>query len=143
VCIVHFFFSVTLQLSLFFNRCQSLNSIGNSFPMLIFLPFYIFSSSIYNSISMNILRDHNNFGHQISFLSSVGLFHPFNLQKQIFSFSIHNSHRLMGHMTYFIFDSLVPSPRIQRFPNFFGLRTLSIKLQTFLCFFIFEIRLLF
>jgi hypothetical protein len=37
------------------------------------------------------------------------------------------SDRLMGRMTYFIFEPTVPSLRIRRIPNFFELRTLSIK----------------
>jgi hypothetical protein len=40
----------------------------------------------------------------------------------------------MGHMTYFIFEPPVPSLGIRRIPNFFELRTLSIKLQNILRF---------
>jgi hypothetical protein len=56
------------------------------------------------------------------------------------------SDRLMGHMAYFIFEPPSASQcllGIRRIPNFFELRTLSIKLQSILRFQIFEILLSF
>jgi hypothetical protein len=67
---------------------------------------------------MDIEYDHTNFETQILFLGSRG-------PKNVYFLSLYKiSDRLIGHMTYFIFESL----SAQRIPNFFGLRTLSINL---------------
>jgi hypothetical protein len=66
---------------------------------------------------MDISHDHTDFGPQIPFLSSGGLYSP------IFFIYIKFT---TYHMTYFIFD---PADS-----NFFGLKTFNIKLQSILRF---------
>jgi hypothetical protein len=132
---------------------------------------------------MDISHDHIDFGPQIPFLGSGGLFSPFWPPK-VYFFLLHVkfpidgyitrpywflapnpflgsgglfltpksiyflhlykiSDRLMGHMTYFILEPPSAQPRDPADSNFFGLRILSIKLQSILRFYIFEILLSF
>jgi hypothetical protein len=61
---------------------------------------------------MDISHDHTDFGPQIPFLGSGGLFLPFLTPKSIHFLHLYKiSDRLMGHMTYFIFEPSSAQPR--------------------------------
>jgi hypothetical protein len=74
---------------------------------------------------MDISHDHTDFGPQIPFLSfgSTYFLHLYTI-----------SDRLMGDMTYVVFEPLVGQPRDPTDSKFFGLRKLNIKLQSILRF---------
>jgi hypothetical protein len=84
---------------------------------------------------MEMLHDHADFGPQFLFLIPWGPIFAFLTSKSIYFLQLYKiSHRLMGHMTSFIFEPPSAQPRDPVIPKKFGLRTLSIKLQSVLSF---------
>jgi hypothetical protein len=66
---------------------------------------------------------------------ALGPIFAFLTPKSIYFLHLYKiSDRLMGHMTYFIFEPPSAQLGIRRIPIVFGLRTLSIKLQNVLRF---------
>jgi hypothetical protein len=69
---------------------------------------------------VDISHDHIDFGPQIPFLGSGGPVFDFLTPKSIYFLHLYKiSDRLMGHMTYFIFEPLRAQPRFPADSKFF------------------------